>query len=68
MAQGVGPMPLRPCSECQGEVAGSAKACPHCGNDLEGERQAKVLGVGCLVILGVILVLVALALVLDGGG
>lgn len=45
--------PLTECPDCGGEVSKTAKSCPHCGRDFQGQQAAQGCG-GCLgvVVLG----------------
>ena len=45
-------MALRPCKECKKEISSEAKVCPHCG-----KKQGTSAGVGCLTVIGVLVVL-----------
>jgi len=49
-----------PCTACDKQVSPTAKACTHCGHDLEGERKAKQntltsIGLIALMLIGTIL-------------
>jgi hypothetical protein len=45
-------MALTTCRECDGQVAKTAKTCPHCGTERPGQRGVHVsAGMGCLIIL-----------------
>ena len=65
-------MTLQPCRVCEGDVAPRAKKCPHCG--ARGPTQGRVeaglndaarvaFAIGCGLILGVPLIMVALAII-----
>ena len=63
-------MALKPCGECKREISGRAKVCPHCGIKkphepafIRGLHTAAnaCMGLGCLLILGVPLVMFLLS-------
>jgi zinc-ribbon domain len=48
-------MALRPCKECGQQISSDAKFCPHCG-----KKRSTTAGVGCLVLLGLLILLAAI--------
>jgi hypothetical protein len=45
-------MALIKCSECDGKVASTAAACPHCGAPVAGKRATQIEGANALILLG----------------
>ena len=56
-------MALKPCRECGREVSTSASKCPHCGKP--NPTQQLTLGVGCLLIVVVLMVIGLLSSLFD---
>lgn len=54
-------MATKPCRDCKQEVSTAAKKCPHCGADRPAlARKPISAGMGCLIILGVFVVAIAI--------
>lgn len=59
-------MALITCSECQGKVASTAAACPHCGAPVAGKRSSQIQGTDALILLGSCVVGLFLGVFLSG--
>src|SRR5688572_31738471 len=55
------PMALRPCRECGFQISTEAKTCPHCGTPAPAATRTPIsAGMGCLIIVGFLVLMVTL--------